>query len=221
MLTTIHSFCTTGSVPLTMDTAVLRPQIVRTSSSSPAVCPVSTNPECLLLVNVVVWFSPPTFLRTETEATSLCGPTTPYRHGPLVQLLLNISGNARWREVWNGGGVPLLRQRAAGTVALGGGSYLSTLVSLNDFHCNNCCTLISHATVTVPTASLYNEPTHVEYSHTHKEPDKTNKLHGLSPRASYTDRATAACRRSDCQLLRIEGATWSAWRIPTAVFSVF
>jgi hypothetical protein len=47
------------------------------------------------------------------------------------------------------------------------------------------------------------------------------KLHGLSPRANYTDRATAACRRSDCQLLLIEGATWSAWRIPTAVFSVF
>jgi hypothetical protein len=36
------------------------------------------------------------------------------------------------------------------------------------------------------------------------------KLHGLSPRANYTDRATAACRRSDCQLSRIEGATWSA-----------
>jgi hypothetical protein len=36
------------------------------------------------------------------------------------------------------------------------------------------------------------------------------KLHGLSPRANYTDRATAACRRSDCQLLRIEGAKWSA-----------
>jgi hypothetical protein len=36
------------------------------------------------------------------------------------------------------------------------------------------------------------------------------KLHGLSPRANYTDRATAACRRSDCQLLRIESATWSA-----------
>jgi hypothetical protein len=30
------------------------------------------------------------------------------------------------------------------------------------------------------------------------------------PRANYTDRATAACRRSDCQLVRIEGATWSA-----------
>jgi hypothetical protein len=41
--------------------------------------------------------------------------------------------------------------------------------------------------------------------------NKTNKLHGLSPRANYTDRATAACRRSDCQLLRIKGATWSAW----------
>jgi hypothetical protein len=36
------------------------------------------------------------------------------------------------------------------------------------------------------------------------------KLHGLSPRANYIDRATAACQRSDCHLLRIEGATWSA-----------
>jgi hypothetical protein len=42
---------------------------------------------------------------------------------------------------------------------------------------------------------------------------QTNKLHGLSPRANYTDHATVACRRSDCQLLQIEGATWSAWRI--------
>jgi hypothetical protein len=33
----------------------------------------------------------------------------------------------------------------------------------------------------------------------------TIELHGLSPRANYTDRATTACRRSDCQLLRIEG----------------
>jgi hypothetical protein len=47
------------------------------------------------------------------------------------------------------------------------------------------------------------------------------KLHGLSQRANYTDRATAASRRSGCQLLRIKDATWSAWRIPTAVFSVF
>jgi hypothetical protein len=39
---------------------------------------------------------------------------------------------------------------------------------------------------------------------------KTNKLHGLSPQANYADQATATCRRSDCQLLRIEGATWSA-----------
>jgi hypothetical protein len=29
-------------------------------------------------------------------------------------------------------------------------------------------------------------------------------LRGLSPRGNYTDWATAACRRSDCQLLRIE-----------------
>jgi hypothetical protein len=36
---------------------------------------------------------------------------------------------------------------------------------------------------------------------------KKTKLHGLSPRANYTDRATAACRRSDCQLVRIESAT--------------
>jgi hypothetical protein len=36
------------------------------------------------------------------------------------------------------------------------------------------------------------------------------ELHGLRPGANYTDRATTACRRSDCQLLRIEGATWSA-----------
>jgi hypothetical protein len=47
------------------------------------------------------------------------------------------------------------------------------------------------------------------------------KLHGLSPRANYTDRATAACWWSDCQLLQIEGATWSAWWIPMAVFSIF
>jgi hypothetical protein len=46
-------------------------------------------------------------------------------------------------------------------------------------------------------------------------------LHGLSPRANYTDWATATCRRSDCQLVRIEGVTWSAWRILTAVFSLF
>jgi hypothetical protein len=31
------------------------------------------------------------------------------------------------------------------------------------------------------------------------------KLHGLSPRANHTDRATAACRRSDCQLFADRG----------------
>jgi hypothetical protein len=39
----------------------------------------------------------------------------------------------------------------------------------------------------------------------------------MSPAANYTDRATAVCRRNDSQLLLIEGAMWSAWRIPTAV----
>jgi hypothetical protein len=51
--------------------------------------------------------------------------------------------------------------------------------------------------------------------------DVKKKLNGLSSRANYTDRATASCRRSECQLLRIEGATWSAWQIPAAVFWVF
>jgi hypothetical protein len=44
-----------------------------------------------------------------------------------------------------------------------------------------------------------------------ESPKKTKKkLHGLSPRANYTDRVAAACRRSGCQRSRIEGATWSA-----------
>jgi hypothetical protein len=43
--------------------------------------------------------------------------------------------------------------------------------------------------------------------------DTKKKLRGLSPRANYTDRATAASRISDCQLLRIKGATWSAVRL--------
>jgi hypothetical protein len=44
----------------------------------------------------------------------------------------------------------------------------------------------------------------------------------FSPQANYTDRATAACRRSYCQLLRIEGVAWSAQRIqPRPLISVF
>jgi hypothetical protein len=39
---------------------------------------------------------------------------------------------------------------------------------------------------------------------------KKKKPRGLSPQANYADRATAACRRSCCQLLRIEGVAWSA-----------
>jgi hypothetical protein len=45
------------------------------------------------------------------------------------------------------------------------------------------------------------------------------ELRFFRPRANYTDRATATCGRSYCQILRMEGVTWSAQRIPTAVFS--
>jgi hypothetical protein len=41
-----------------------------------------------------------------------------------------------------------------------------------------------------------------EYTEEYK---KKLKLHGLSPRANYTDRATAVCRRSDCQLFADRG----------------
>jgi hypothetical protein len=36
---------------------------------------------------------------------------------------------------------------------------------------------------------------------------KPNKLHGLSPRANYTDRAIAACRRSDTDINLITSET--------------
>jgi hypothetical protein len=39
----------------------------------------------------------------------------------------------------------------------------------------------------------------------------------FSLQANYTDRATAACRPSYCQLLWIEGVAWSAQRILTTV----
>jgi hypothetical protein len=39
----------------------------------------------------------------------------------------------------------------------------------------------------------------------------------FSPQANYTDRGTAACRRSLCQLLQIEGVAWSEQQIPMAV----
>jgi hypothetical protein len=43
------------------------------------------------------------------------------------------------------------------------------------------------------------------------------KLRSFSSQANYTDRATAACRRSQCQLLRIKGVAWSTQRIPMVV----
>jgi hypothetical protein len=47
------------------------------------------------------------------------------------------------------------------------------------------------------------------------------KLRGFSPRANYTDRATAACRRSQCHLLWIEDVAWSEQRIPKSVILRF
>jgi hypothetical protein len=37
------------------------------------------------------------------------------------------------------------------------------------------------------------------------ESSHKTKLHGLSPRANYTDRATVACRQCDCQLFADRG----------------
>jgi hypothetical protein len=60
------------------------------------------------------------------------------------------------------------------------------------------------AFVTIYEAARHNIP---EDSYIYNTNKQTNKLHGLSPRANYTDRATAACRQSNCQLLRLRGAT--------------
>jgi hypothetical protein len=46
---------------------------------------------------------------------------------------------------------------------------------------------------------------------------KENKLRAFCPQAKYTDRATGACRRSQSQLLRIEGVAWSGQLIPMVV----
>jgi hypothetical protein len=46
---------------------------------------------------------------------------------------------------------------------------------------------------------------------------QTKNSVAYSPQANYTDRATAACRRIQCQLLRIERVTRSAQQIPMDV----
>jgi hypothetical protein len=47
----------------------------------------------------------------------------------------------------------------------------------------------------------YNKTQHTNtYITQNNIPRSKKKLHGLSPRANYTDRATAACRRSDCEI---------------------
>jgi hypothetical protein len=52
--------------------------------------------------------------------------------------------------------------------------------------------------------------------------NNNNKLRGFSPRSNYTDRVTAACRRSSCQRFADRGVLHSQrGRSPTAVISVF
>jgi hypothetical protein len=43
---------------------------------------------------------------------------------------------------------------------------------------------------------IYHRPLPLAKQHIITSSTKTSKLHGLSPQANYTDRATAACRRS-------------------------
>jgi hypothetical protein len=70
--------------------------------------------------------------------------------------------------------------------------------------------LIFHKSSTEQGCGISQSYKYLNTQNTQKLTKQANKLHGLSPRANYTDRATAACRRSECQLLRIKGATWSA-----------
>jgi hypothetical protein len=59
------------------------------------------------------------------------------------------------------------------------------------------------------------QPSLQEYSKCHKK--KKNKLRCRSPQVNYTDRATAACWRSECQPFQVEGVVWSVQQIPMAV----
>jgi hypothetical protein len=99
-------------------------------------------------------------------------------------------------------------------------SYLNSLRPVSQFHVEiegdsgiSFLHLLVLRKETTLTTKVYRKPTHTGryLNFTSNHPlHMLKKLHGLSPRANYIDRATAACRRSDCQLLRIEGATWSA-----------
>jgi hypothetical protein len=70
----------------------------------------------------------------------------------------------------------------------------------------HCCKV---KRIKLRSGSLYTRWDYVHVEFVHRTKKKTN-VRGLSPQTNYTDRATAACRRSYCQLLLIEGATWSA-----------
>jgi hypothetical protein len=58
--------------------------------------------------------------------------------------------------------------------------------------------------------------TDVSSDHSANKKTKLNSMVWVRERAIPTERPPL-----DCQLVWTEGATWSAWRIPPAVFSVF
>jgi hypothetical protein len=71
-------------------------------------------------------------------------------------------------------------------------------------HKATSCTIVTAASLLRCTAMLSGSHHRFGATSSLHPPKRRQKLHGLSPRANYTDPATAACRRSDCQLLRTD-----------------
>jgi hypothetical protein len=82
-----------------------------------------------------------------------------------------------------------------------------------------CVCTVHHVKLKISKLTRSNDHRLSTYQHCRQWFVITLRLNSVafSPQANYTDRATAACRWSLCQLLRIEGVAWSAQRIPTAV----
>jgi hypothetical protein len=84
-----------------------------------------------------------------------------------------------------------------------------TSVSVANSHSTDCYTFLSCCAGTL-SQLVDSVPSGLGLKTPHEITKSKTRLHGLSSRANYNDRATAPCRRSNCQLLLIEGATWSA-----------
>jgi hypothetical protein len=74
----------------------------------------------------------------------------------------------------------------------------------------NACTAFPHAGALPTTTRTSSTPRRRTVMSKYSSYTTIRPLRDLSPRANYTDRATAACQRSQCQLSRIEGAAWLA-----------